>query len=149
YHYHNGQSDTIRFNGIARGSAPVVYRIFRDKAGVVWVTTSAGLYTVDGNSLVKHPVGGKSRNIDQAIFSITEDKAGALWLGANSGVIKVSGAGIQHYGKHNGLRDNSFLDMFTDATGNVWMASDGQGVFRFSGMQFTVLDEAMGLPSAQ
>jgi signal transduction histidine kinase/sugar lactone lactonase YvrE len=29
------------------------------------------------------------------------------------------------------------------------MASDGQGVFRFSGTQFTALDENMGLPSGQ
>src|SRR6185312_1960791 len=80
---------------------------------------------------------------------ITQDRTGALWLGTNSGVIKQSGNTVQYYNKHNGLSDNYFFDLLTDAEGNVWMASDGQGIFRFSGTQFTGVDETMGLPSAQ
>jgi ligand-binding sensor domain-containing protein/signal transduction histidine kinase len=149
YHFYNDKCDTVKFDTRTESRQPVIYRVFRDKRGNVWVGASTGLYMVKGAALLPYSADGTQQAISQPILSVTEDKAGALWLGANSGVINVAAGQPQYYNKHNGLRDNSFLDMFTDATGNVWMASDGQGVFRFSGTQFTVLDEAMGLPSAQ
>ena len=146
--YHNIAShwDTIKVSD-PQQALPLIYRIFRDRDSTVWVTTSTGLYKVAGYKMEPY-AGSGGAHIRSAIFSVAQDKADALWLATGSGVIKVD-SGLQYYNKHNGLRDNSFLDMFTDVRGNVWMASDGQGVFRFSGTQFTGLDETMGLPSAQ
>lgn len=141
YHLLPGKCDSIRFK---ENETIAIYRVFRDREGRVWVTASNGLYRADSGTMMKY-----APTINQPILSITEDKAGALWLGASSGALRVKDGMIDRYNRHNGLRDNSFLDMFMDAGGNVWMASDGQGVFRYSGAQFTVLDEATGLPSAQ
>ncbi len=149
YHVHNSKTDSIRFPVPPEQKAPNVYRIFQDKDGQVWVTTNWGLYKIEGGHIMPVMLNKEGIAITPVISAITQDKTGALWLGTNSGAIRISGSTQQYYNKRNGLTDNSFFDMLTDAEGNVWMASDGQGVFRFSGTQFSGLDETMGLPSAQ
>ena len=149
YHYADKKWDTLRFN--SEPKEPNVYRIFRAANKQVWFTTDSGLYKLENGRIIAVPiiVSGTTTAYRPVISSITQDRQGALWLGTNVGVLKMQGANVQHFNKRNGLSDNVFSEMLTDAEGNVWMASDGQGLFRFSGTQFTRLDESMGLPSAQ
>jgi len=149
YHQYANKCDTIKFTLAEDQQLPNISRIFQAKDGIMWVTTNQGLYKIAGRQLVAYPIYLEAFPNPPLITSITQDKAGALWLGTNNGVIKVAGSTYQYYNKHNGLSDNGFSDLFTDTEGNVWMASDGQGIFRYSGTQFTGLDETMGLPSAQ
>ncbi len=150
YHYANSKWDTAKFQIDSEQKAPFVYRIFKDRDKTIWLTTSGGLYKLeDGNKFMPYLINGQPLTYPMLRSSITQDKEGALWLGTNSGVLKIADGKVQSYNKRNGLSDNTFFDLLTDAEGNVWMASDGQGIFRFSGSQFTVLDETMGLPSAQ
>ncbi len=149
YHHINNRWDSSGFVPAPDQKPPNISRIFRDKEGTIYVTTNQGLYKLSNGHIVIDSVNGQPLNYLPAIVSITEDKSGALWLGTGSGVVKIAANTIQVCNKHNGLSDNRFFDMLTDAEGNVWMASDGQGIFRFSGTQFTGLDETMGLPSAQ
>lgn len=130
-------------------SEPVPIKLYNDRQGTMWVLTNAGLYRVEKDKLVLHTIHGQPLDRLPVLRCMTEDSNGAYWLGTNSGVIKFTASSLQYYNKHNGLSDNIFRDILTDAEGNVWMASDGQGLFRFSGSPFTVLDESMGLPSAQ
>jgi ligand-binding sensor domain-containing protein/signal transduction histidine kinase len=149
FHNSNNKWDSIKFNTEAEKRPPNVYRIFRGRDSIIWVTTNDGLYKADSGRLVQQQLNGPPDMPVPVIFSITQDRSGALWMGTSSGVIKKTGNLVQYYNKHNGLSDNYFYDVLTDAEGNVWMASDGQGIFRFSGTQFTGIDETMGLPSAQ
>ena len=145
YNLRGGQWREARFTEAASQISPAVYRIAKGKSGF-WVVTSTGIFRLEEGLVL--PYMPNPAGMPQAI-SLTEDRAGALWLGTNSGVIRIDERTAQHFNKQNGLRDNIFLETFTDASGNVWMLSDGQGLFRFSGTQFTVLDESAGLPSAQ
>lgn len=149
YHNHGNAWDTIRFDIPAEQSAPVIYRLYRTHEGQMLITSSIGLYAVNNGHLVPYWINSTGLSFVNEIASLTEDKSGALWLSSSSGAIRVDTGVLQTYNKRNGLSDNSFSDMFTDNEGNVWMASDGQGVYRYSGTQFTGLDETMGLPSAQ
>jgi ligand-binding sensor domain-containing protein/signal transduction histidine kinase len=149
YHCLHEKCDTLRFNTVDDQQAPYVSRIFKDKDNVMWIGTNAGLYKIDSGRLVPVPIFLESLAAPPSITAIAQDRAGALWLGTSKGVLKATGNIYQAFNKHNGLSDNSFFDVLTDAEGNIWMASDGQGVFRFSGTQFAGLDETMGLPSAQ
>lgn len=149
YHRYNNNIDSLKFPVIPEQKPPSVRTIFRDRNGTLWITTSLGLYKIDHGMLVMHTISGVPGPLLPQAGMIAQDKQGALWFGTSNGVVKMTETAIQYYNKHNGLSDNSFFDVFTDAEGNVWMASDGQGIFRFSGTQFTGLDETMGLPSAQ
>lgn len=149
YHSKPGGWDNFNFPLPENQTAAGIFRIYRDATGVIWITTNVGLYKIEKNQLIPLTINGAASSFLPALTSVTQDRAGAIWMGTNSGVIKLSGTIMQVYNKRNGLSDNAFFDMLTDAEGNVWMASDGQGVFRFSGTQFTGLDESMGLPSGQ
>jgi ligand-binding sensor domain-containing protein/signal transduction histidine kinase len=127
----------------------IVTQIFRDSRQRLWITSNRGLFTTDSGRIVKARFSNQSNDLLPALLSITEDRSGALWIGTNSGVIRVADSAVSYFSKRSGLSDNSFPAMLTDGEGNVWMASDGQGLFRYSGTQFTVVDESTGLPSGQ
>ena len=149
YHRQAGKWDSLRFDLPADQRPPTVFRLYQDKAGTMWVTTNMGLYKVDQGKIVVHTINGTPLNFLPGISAITQDRNGALWLATANGVVKTGENMLQYYNKRNGLSDNAFFDIITDAEGNVWMASDGQGIYRYSGTQFTVLDESMGLLSTQ
>ena len=146
YHTAHSNTDTLVFPG---DIAPNIFDLFRDKNGVVWIGTNVGLHKIVGRNIVPLVVNPDSITAQPVVASITQDKTGALWLATNKGVMKLEGRTPQYYNKRNGLSDNNFFKVFTDIEGNVWMASDGQGIFRYSGTQFTSLNETMGMPSAQ
>ncbi len=148
YHFFNNQWDTVSFIAADGHKGLVVSRIFRDKENVLWLATNMGLYYVQDKSIMPYLINGQPLNYI-SIRAVAQDRAGALWMATRNGVIKMADNALQYYNKHNGLSDNPFHDIIADAEGNIWMASDGQGVFRFSGTLFTGLDETMGLPSAQ
>ncbi len=149
YHSYKNKCDTARFSAPEGQPLPVVSRIFRSKDGTVWVATNMGLYKIVGGQLQINPIFLETLSAPPVITSVTQDKNDAIWLGTNNGAIRMLGNAYQAYNKRNGLSDNGFFDALTDAEGNVWLATDGQGIFRYSGTQFTGLDETMGLPSAQ
>ncbi|NDC43176.1 MAG: hypothetical protein EBZ77_16775, partial [Chitinophagia bacterium] len=149
FHCANNRWDSTGFPltpGSTKG--PSISRMYRDRNGIMWLATNGGLYFLDGNSITPYTVGGQPLNYF-SVMSVTQDKGGALWLGTNTGVVKVFGNSVQLYNKRNGLSDNTVYDIITDAEHNIWIATDGQGIFRFSGTLFTGLDETMGLPSGQ
>ncbi len=149
--YHNRKSrwDTVRFNIPPDQRLPNVIQFFRDKDSTLLIATNQGLYKIDSSRLKPIYINAPGMIYVPVITAIAQDVSGALWLGTTSGVIKLTDNTAQYYSKRNGLSDNGFTNMLADAEGNIWMASDGQGVFRYSGTQFTGLDETMGLPSAQ
>lgn len=140
--------DTLKYISADGSKAPGINRFYRDKSGMLWVATNAGLYQLQGNTIQPFIFRDKPFNYPP-VLSMVQDRKGALWLGTNIGVVKLTSTSFEWYNKQNGLCDNSFSDMLADLEGNIWMASDGQGVFRFSGTLFTGLDERMGLTSSQ
>lgn len=128
---------------------PFVFKIYKDRQQHIWLATNMGLYTIDSGRVTYPVLNGQPLKSLPPVYSITQDANNALWLGTNSGVLHLTNNTLHYYNKKNGLSDNTFYDVLTDAEGDVWLASDGQGLFRFSGTQFTGLDESMGLPSGQ
>ncbi|WP_276133633.1 ligand-binding sensor domain-containing protein [Polluticoccus soli] len=149
YRLLNNKWDSTAFAEPGMTVQPTAYEIFRDSHKQIWFTTNAGLYQLKGGRPVVVSYHGTPTYFLPPVGSIAESRTGDLWLGTNSGAIRIRDSAVQFYNKRNGLSDNSISAIMTDAEGNVWLASDGQGVFRFSGSFFTVLDEGMGLPSAQ
>lgn len=152
YHYHNNlkKRDTIRFSVPPQFiAAPIVLDIFRDSRQRVWLSTNGGLYRVANDSVTIAVANGVPLYGLPPLYNATEDRNGGLWFGTNSGAVRLKDSTLEYYNKRAGLTDNVISTVMTDAEGNVWFASDGQGIFRYSGSLFTVLDEGMGLPSGQ
>lgn len=150
YSYQNSKWQRLAFNEPQLKGTPHVWAMYKDSKGRVWLGTNGGLYTIDSNRIKIARLKGNTPLYGlPSIFSITEDKYNNIWLGASSGAYRIKDSTLAYCSKSNGLTDNTIFQVLADAEGNIWMASDGQGVFRFSGAQFSVVDESTGLPSAQ
>ncbi len=86
-----GQNYRINHYSINQGlSQSVVYTIFQDSRGFLWVGTQDGLNRFDGYSFIKYlhnPTDSNSIS-DSWIYSITEDNEGNLWIGTRRGLNK-------------------------------------------------------------
>ncbi len=149
YHFHNAQWDTLEYDLPPEVVPQNIFHMFRRKDSTIVLSGSFGFYKIKNKKVVICKHRDRPINFIQNISSATEDNNGALWSGAANGAVKIDSYEIHFYNKRNGLTDNYIYDVFRDSEGSIWLASDGQGVFRFSGTQFTGLDESMGLPSAQ
>lgn len=87
----------------------------------------------------------KIKNISVSCF----DNKGNIWIGTNRGVVVCSGANlatIAHYTASSGLTDNYIRSLYRDFEGNIWIGSDGEGLFKFSGSSFLRYDRNNGMP---
>ncbi len=149
YRHHNNKWDSVVFNEPRFNGAPFVTAMFKRANGTVYLCTNRGLYTIAGAAIKVVTLKGRELYDLPTINSGDETTDGSLWLGTSSGALRIKDSSLYYYRKSNGLTDNIINEVLADAEGNIWMASDGQGLFRFSGAQFTVVDESVDLPSAQ
>jgi signal transduction histidine kinase/ligand-binding sensor domain-containing protein len=125
-----------------------VHRIYEDRKDRLVLLTSAGCYRRDAAGawdLLMERTSAK----DPILYSFAEARDSSYWLSTTAGVIQLSGDKKQWYTKHNGLTDVLVYDILSDREGNIWLASNGEGLFRFSGATFTAVDERMGLTGPQ
>lgn len=147
YQYYQQRWDSVALP-VQDGNPALIQKIYQDREGKVWLAGINGLWQWQRDGIV--PALPEEDLTYTPVFSLTEDRQGGLWLGCAKGVIRRNKDGsTTHFGRQNGLSDNIFSDVFADRAGNIWMASDGQGVFRFSGAPFTIVDETTGLGSGQ
>jgi len=149
YHYTGKKWDSLTFNEPQLKGIPYISAIFRDSRQRIWLATSRGLYNIDSNRIHVAHVRDMPLYGLPPILTIAEDKNKNIWLGTVSGAFRLKDSSLAYCNKKNGLTDNAINQLLTDAEGNIWMATDGLGVYRFSGAQFSVVDESTGLPSAQ
>lgn len=149
YHYHDNTWDSLRFNEPQLPFKPHVLNMYKDAKKRLWVGTNVGIYQISGNQINITRLKKMLLYGLPPVFSINEDKQGNIWLGTASGAFRIKDSSIGYCHKENGLTDNAVYQLIRDAEGNIWMASDGQGVFRFSGAQFSVVAEGAGLSSSQ
>ncbi len=126
----------------------VVERLFQRRTGNVLALTNRGLFRMETGGITPIIAGGKPLTT-APLLCVAEAPDGTLWLGTRSGVLHVTDSSARFLRRRDGLSDNLFYDALTDREGHVWLASDGQGLFRFSGAPFETMDEGAGLSGAQ
>jgi len=130
-----------------------IYSLYKDREGTVWFgTASLGVCRYDGKSiswlyerqLTETPKGG-----DFGIRSIIEDKDGYFWFCNTryryeilSESLELNGTSKINYRKENGIgksNDNNenefpyFMSITEDNSGDLWMATYNDGVWRNNG----------------
>ncbi len=130
-------------------AAPYIVTGIFENSHQLWLATTEGLLRQnDGIWSWYRPLNADAA-ILRGVSSMAAARDGSYWLGTRNGVVRINDTTFRRYQKKNGLTDNSIFALLDDAEGNLWIATDGQGLYRFSGAPFTSLDERIGLPSAQ
>ncbi len=111
----------------------MVFSIFNDADGLIWLGTNDGLYRYDGEYLCWY------KSITKDVVEITQDKAGRIWFMQEGGigVLNVHASTLQ-YSEVMKVPAASFSKMVTDHEGRIWVShANGLGVFVISPEQGT------------
>lgn len=129
-------------------SSDNAYTILVDELGDVYVGTLNGVMKYDGTSWVLvYGISQPGTLINDRVHAILFRPGGDRWFGyisdySNSGGRNISGGvSVLHEDSWNhfsvtstpyALASNNVRDIIEDSSGNVWIATDGGGVSRFS-----------------
>lgn len=71
--------------------------------------------------------------------------ANVIWLFGNEGVTRTDSHGnVVLFDESSGLPSNGISCLFKDSDDNIWMGSQGRGIFRFPGLKFEYFDQSTG-----
>ena len=111
----------------------------RDRAGVVWASSAAGLYRMQR---------GKWEKVnEESTTSVLQDREGVLWIGTDRGLSCLASDGIHQVGPSAGLLADKVGEIFEDREGNIWISFVSTGLFRLKRPKFYSMGEPEGLPS--
>ena len=107
------------------------FTIYRDLSGKLWFGTVQGLFKFAPGEA---PEQARQKQIDFTVQSIVDDGRGNLWLGGrNHGVTRfhIETGKVTHFGKQEGLFDDSPTGVLVDKQGNLWV-SGPDGIYMAS-----------------
>lgn len=136
----------------------LVWRLFGDSAGNVWVSTSSSSYGLarwDRTSQTLRDLSsspGLPSLKNELPTSFGEDRAGNVWVGLNSGVARYSDGRFQFFTASDGIPPGAILSTYADSAGRIWLASSRSGLIRVNNPEaekpsFTIYSTAEGLSS--
>src|SRR3569833_2123575 len=88
-------------------------------------------------------------NIGGPFYSFGQDSKGNFWLGPANGAYRLSGGALIHFTAAFGYSNNPVTDIYNDADNNLWLATQGNGLFKFQGGRVLLFDKTQGLPDRE
>lgn len=115
-----------------------VYSILQDSCGFMWFGTDDGLSRFDGikfkNYYLSEYINATTSNSVKKIFI---DRRGKMWIGLDSGIV-IYDSQTDTFRPFNAKTETGetiqtyVVDMIEDNDGEVWIATNGKGLYRFS-----------------
>lgn len=109
-------------------------------SGKIWLLTTTGVFIAQNGKVSKAYPEVKNR-----CNTIIQDEKGYIWLGTNKGAWYISPHQTIHFNAKNGFTDNEVRDIFKDAENNIWLGTEGAGLYKFSNNGYVTFDESQGL----
>ncbi|MEZ4827608.1 MAG: two-component regulator propeller domain-containing protein [Bacteroidia bacterium] len=143
----------IRYDGQTLGKITIadispyfrVLEIVEDKEGSIWFGTSEGLIKYDGKEFTTFLK--KDAGRDEEIWGLAIDKNGLIWVGTTSGVSHFDGQKFIPFSLPASkvenpkpmLSEKLVFKIIEDRNGNMWFATDGNGIFKYKNGVFIQL----------
>lgn len=125
-----------------------VLEIVEDKTGTLWFGTSDGLIKYDGEKFKTYASNEGLPGDDAEIWALTIDKNGLIWVGSKGGVSHFNGEKFTPFFLLPNLKVEHAKPMLSnklvfkiieDKSGNMWFATDGNGIFKYKNGEFVHL----------
>ena len=107
-----------------------VRAIIQDRRGFIWMGTDNGLCRYDGTRVMSYPL--PETMTSQAVTALVCDQNDDLLLGTADGVVRFTFADEQFTPLSIEQLTAPVTHLSTDLSGNLWIATDGQGILRLS-----------------
>ena len=117
-----------------------VSSVYEDRAGTLWIGTSAGLARLAGERPETVPVPAELAALRFHCIRPAED--GIVWFATDGGLLRLDEGGIRLFAAREGLPDDMLYWILDDGEGRLWISSD-LGVLRLPKRQ--VEDVARGV----
>lgn len=143
------KADFFHGNGKAQQDWSSIHAIAEDKQGNIWFGTDYGAVKYDGNTFSSYTEKDGLTNIKVSRKSILVDQSGQIWVGTQGGVFRyfpsAERIGGQSFSPFDLLPAINVKDIMEDDKGNIWFASQNQGLFRYDGKTINNITEEEGL----
>jgi ligand-binding sensor domain-containing protein len=149
---YDGQTlETMTIDGVNPNMR--VIEIVDDKAGNLWFGTSDGLIKYDGEKFATFSKNEGLLGNDEEIWGLIVDKSGLVWVGGYGGVFHFDGERFIPFSLPDSIVENRqymlshqlVFKMIEDKSGTIWLATDGNGIFKYNKGEFTHLTIKNGL----
>ncbi len=127
-----------------------IEHILQVRSGLIWLGTPSGLFAFDGNEYIRW-IRPDSLKEEVPVTALFEDQGGILWVGYADGSI------CQWENRFNGLtlwipeegQPKARITGFAYASGNLWIATYGEGVYIWRHRRLYQFGTEDGLPNPE
>jgi signal transduction histidine kinase/ligand-binding sensor domain-containing protein len=133
-HSYEGKSSMFTHNdGL---SSDVVYALFEDREGTIWVATSDGLDRFRESPVISLSV--KQGLSSATVNSVLAARDGSIWIGTTDGLNRLYHLRTTIYRRRSnpGLPEDDIYSLFEDERGRIWVSSFS-GLAAFEKGKFT------------
>ncbi len=119
-----------------------IHSIQFDAKDNMWLATELGVVRYDGEHVETYT--RKDGLPSETVLSMMIDSEGSLWVGTTNGAARFTRSGFQPFSAHM-LTSIPIQSLLEDREGNVWFATNGKGLFKYSPSPFTHWNQNDGL----
>ncbi|MCU1235765.1 MAG: hypothetical protein JWP63_3732, partial [Candidatus Solibacter sp.] len=119
--------------------AKEVFHVLEDSHGVTWFCTSLGVARRIGGSIEKLPPYGPEGHGATRAY---EDPHGNVWIARAEGLFRATATGLELVVPGMNVRY-----MYGDRDGDLWIGTNGDGLYRFKVRPVRIFTTADGLPN--
>jgi signal transduction histidine kinase/ligand-binding sensor domain-containing protein len=120
----------------------IVTKLFFTIQGKFILLTNKGIFALENDRL---SLLVSNERIKSVLMAIEEDALGRIWIGTTRGAYLFDGNDIEYVGSSSGLTDNSVFKIVRDREGNLWFATDGDGIFKLNNTPLAYLNSSHGM----
>ena len=116
-----------------------VFQVLEDSHGVTWFCTTKGVARRVGNAIEKLPPYGPAGHGATRAY---QDPQGNLWISKVDGLYRATADGLELAFPNKNLRR-----IYGDADGDLWVGTNGDGLYRFKDRAVQMFTKSDGLPN--
>jgi signal transduction histidine kinase/ligand-binding sensor domain-containing protein len=115
-----------------------IFDVIEDSHGVVWYCTGKGVARRIGGYVEKLANYGEGH----AAFRAYEDPGGNVWFAKSEGLFRATSTGLEV-----AVAGMNVRYLYGDRDGNLWIGTNGDGLFRFKDRAIRMFTTADGIPN--
>ncbi len=117
----------------------LIFHAMEDSHGNVWYSSSQGVARRSGSQWLKLPPYGPAGH---GAFRTYEDAQGNVWVAKTEGLFRAKAASLELV-----IPKMEVRSVFGDRDGNLWVGTNGDGLYRFRDAAIRMFTTADGLPN--